>query len=95
MQITIQPTRPAWPAIDKTENDSRLLKKSEGNRNDEWTFYRGQEADIALFLQGTSKKDQKNLRRKLVDYCPIQGDHKQRTLKHRNKQSGSKCTNYR
>ena len=53
MQITIQPTRPAWPAIDKTENDSRLLKKSEGNRNDEWTFYRGQEADIALFLQGT------------------------------------------
>ena len=31
------------------------------------------------------KKDQK----KLVDYCPKQGDHKQRTEKHRDKQSGS------
>ena len=44
MQITMQHTN-------KTENDSRLLKNSEGNRDDEWTFCRGQEADIALFLQ--------------------------------------------
>ena len=80
-----------------TENDSRLLKNSEGNRDDEWTFCRGQEGEIALFLQETckNKKDQKNLRRKLVDYCLKQGDHKQRTLKNRNKQSGSKCTNHK
>ena len=30
----------------KTENDSRLLKNSGGNRDDEWTFCRGQEADM-------------------------------------------------
>ena len=35
------------------------------------------------------------LRRKLVDYCPEQGDYKQRTFKDRNKQSGSKCTNHK
>ena len=34
-----------------------------------------------------NKNDQKNLRRILVDYYPKQGDHKQRTLKHRNKQN--------
>ena len=32
----------------KTENDSRLLKNSEGNRDDEWTFCRGQEARIRM-----------------------------------------------
>ena len=44
---------PSLARKNKTENDPRLLKNSEGKRNDEWTFYRGQEADIALFLQGT------------------------------------------
>ena len=88
---------PSLAHKNKTENDSRLLKNSEGNRDDEWTFCRGQGGDIALFLQETckNKKDQKNLRRKLVDYCLKQGDHKQRTLKNRNKQSGSKCTNHK
>ena len=33
----------------KTENDSRLLKNNEGNRDGEWNFYRGKEPDIALF----------------------------------------------
>ena len=42
-----------------------------------------------------NKNDQKNLPRKVVDYCPKQGDHQQRTLKHRNKESGSKCTNHK
>ena len=37
----------------KTENDSRLLKNSEGNRDNEWNFCREQEAGIALFLQET------------------------------------------
>ena len=41
-----------------------------------------------------NKNDQKNLPRKVVDYCPKQDDHKQRTFKHRNKESGSKCTNH-
>ena len=35
MQITI---RPAWPAKNKIENDPKLFKDSEGNRDDEWTF---------------------------------------------------------
>ena len=39
MQITMQSTRLAWPAKAKL----RLTRDSEGNRNDEWTFCRGQE----------------------------------------------------
>ena len=46
---------PSLARKNKTENDSRLLKNSEGNRDDEWTFCRRQEADIALFLQETCK----------------------------------------
>ena len=41
---------PSLASKNKTENDSRLLKNSGGNRDDEWTFCRGQEA---LFLQDT------------------------------------------
>ena len=52
MQITMQRTRPVWPAKTK-KNDSRLLKNSEGNRHDEWDFCREQEADNAFFLQET------------------------------------------
>ena len=32
----------------KTENDSRLLKNSEGNSDDEWTFCRRQETTIRI-----------------------------------------------
>ena len=46
---------PSLAHKNKTENDSRLLKNSEGNHDDEWTFCRGQEADIVLFLQETCK----------------------------------------
>ena len=35
------------------ENDSRLLKNSEGNRAGEWIFCQSKEADVALFLQVT------------------------------------------
>ena len=35
------------------ENDSRLLKNSEGNRDGEWIFCRRKETDVALFLQVT------------------------------------------
>ena len=42
-----------------------------------------------ILARDKKKKDQKNLQRKLVDYCPKQGHHKQRTDKHRDKQSGS------
>ena len=86
---------PSLASKNKTENDSRLLKNSEGNHNDEWTFCRGQEANSFILARDKSKKDQKNLRRKLVDYCPKQGDHKQQTLKHKNKQSGLKCIDHK
>ena len=43
----------------KTENDSRLLKNNEGNRNAEWNFCRGKEADIGLFLQVTRIRSEK------------------------------------
>ena len=51
MQITMQRTRPAWPAKTKlrmTLNCSKIVKEIamiSGN------FCRGQEADIAIFLQ--------------------------------------------
>ena len=35
------------------ENDSRLLKYSEGNRDSEWIFRHRKEADVALLLQMT------------------------------------------
>ena len=44
---------PSLARKNKTDNDSRLLRNSEGNRDDEWNFCRGQEADIAFFLQKT------------------------------------------
>ena len=39
---------PSLACKNKTENDSRLLKNSEGNRDDEWTFGRGQEIRIRM-----------------------------------------------
>ena len=44
---------PSLAGKNKIENDPKLLKNSEGNRDDEWNFCWGQEADIALFLQET------------------------------------------
>ena len=35
------------------ENDSRLLKYSEGNRDSEWIFRHRKEEDVALLLQMT------------------------------------------
>ena len=53
MQITMQRNSPSLARKNKIENDPKLLKKSEGNRDDEWNFCWRQEADIALFLQET------------------------------------------
>ena len=64
MQITMQLTRPAWPAKTPPEDDSRLLKNSEGNRDDE------RQTLLYSLARDNNKKDKKNLRRKLVDYCP-------------------------
>ena len=89
MQITMQRTRPAWPA----KTTLRMTLECSRIADDEWTFCREQEADAALFLQET--RTRKIRRRKLADYCPEQGDHKQPALKHKNKQSGSKCTNHK
>ena len=44
---------PSLARKNKVENDPKLLKNSEGNRDDEWNFCWGQEAAIALFLQET------------------------------------------
>ena len=44
MQITTQRARKA-----SQENDSWLLKNSEGNRDGEWNFCGGKKPDIALF----------------------------------------------
>ena len=44
---------PSLARKNEIENDPKLLKNSEGNRDDEWNFCWGQEAAIALFLQET------------------------------------------
>ena len=44
---------PSLARKNEIENDHKLLKNSEGNRDDEWNFCWGQEAAIALFLQET------------------------------------------
>ena len=48
MQITMQKHPPRLACKNKTENNSRLLKTSEGNRDDELTFCRGQETRIRM-----------------------------------------------
>ena len=42
---------PSLARKNEIDNDPKLLKNSEGKREDEWNFCWGQEADIALFLQ--------------------------------------------
>ena len=81
---------PAWPANwNKTENGKE-------NCDGEWNFSQGKEADIAIFLQMTIiRKIRNKVWSKLVDYSPKQDDHKQRTLKHRNKPNRSKSTNHK
>ena len=49
--ITIAAHSSSLAGKNKTENDSRLLKNSRGNCDDEWNFCWGQGADISLFLQ--------------------------------------------
>ena len=44
---------PSLARKNKIENDPKLLKNSEENRDDEWNFCWAQEAEIALFLQDT------------------------------------------
>ena len=42
---------PSFASRNGTDNNSRLLKKSEGNRDGDWNFCRRKEPDIALLLQ--------------------------------------------
>ena len=44
------------------ENDFRLIKNSEGNRDGGWIFCRRKEADVVLFLQVTRM-------RKIIKIC--------------------------
>ena len=73
-----------------TENDSRMFKNSEENRDGEWIFCRRKEAEGCFILvSDKSKKDQKNLRRKLNSSIVARNRTitKQRTLKHETNKS--------
>ena len=87
MQITMWRAHPAW--LRMTLDCSRIAKVmamvsgSRGRR-------------CFILASDKNKKDQKNLRSrlsKLVDYYPIQVDHKSTNLEKRNKQNGLKSTN--
>ena len=54
---------PSLARKNKIESDPKMLKNSEGNRDDERNYCRGLDKN---------KKDHKKLRRKLVDHCPKQ-----------------------
>ena len=67
------------------ENDSRLLKNSEGNCDGEWIFCQRKEADVALFLQVTGiRKIRKTCKASSTSRLLPQNRTitKQRTLKH-------------
>ena len=58
MQITKQRARPVWPAKTPPEDDSRLLKNSKGNRDDEWNFVEGNRQTLLYSLaRDNNKKD--------------------------------------
>ena len=81
------------------ENDSRLLKNSEGNGDGEWIFCRRKEEDFALFLQVTRIRKIRKIcianwtSRLLPEF--EQDDLKATNLETRNKQNGSKSTNHK
>ena len=81
------------------ENDSRLLKNSEGNGDGEWIFCRRKEEDFALFLQVTRIRKIRKIcianwtSRLLPEF--EQDDLKATNLDTRNKQNGSKSTNHK
>ena len=74
----MQRTRPAW--LEKTKlrmtlDCSRIAKGMSG------LFSRGVGRHCFILARDKNKKDQKNLRGKLVDYCSKQGDQwQERTL---------------
>ena len=81
--------------------ETRLARKNktengEGNHDGEQNFL-SREGGRYFFILASDKnrKRQKNLRGKLVDYNQKQDDHKQRTLKHRNKPNGLKSINHK
>ena len=79
MQITMQRTRPAWLAKTKLR---MTLDCSKQRKSWQWVDFLSRAGGRHCFIlaRDKNKKDQKNLRGKLVDYCSKQGDHKQRTL---------------
>ena len=71
MQITMQRTRPAWPAKTKlrmTLNCSRIAKEIAMMSGIYWGRY------CFILARDKDKKDHKKLRRKLVDHCPKQNE---------------------
>lgn len=87
---------PCFTRKDKTANDSKL-NNSKGNRNGEWNFCQGEEADIVLFLQVTRIRTTRKVfgAKKSIIARNRTITIKQLTLKHRNKQDGSKSTSHK
>ena len=81
---------PSLARKNKTEN-------GKGNRNGEWNFCQGEEADIVLFLQVTRIRTIRKVfgAKKSIIARNRTITIKQLTLKHRNKQDGSKFTNHK
>ena len=72
-----------WPSLDCKKN---LRMTVDGSRiAKEMPMMSGLFVTLLSRARDKNKNYQNNLPRKVADYCPKQGDHKQRTLKHRNK----------
>ena len=91
----MQRTHPAWPAKNKIENDRKNDQEQRRNRDDEWNFCRGQEADIALFLQETRIKKIIKSFEENKSSLPETGRSQAANLETQKKQSGSKYTDHK
>ena len=79
------------------DNDSRLLKNSEGNCDGEWIFCWRKEADVALFLQvARIRKIRKNCEANLSSQLLLKTGRSQSNESWNTKQTnGSKSTNHK
>ena len=70
MQITMQRTRPAWPAKTKLRMTLDCSRKAKEMAMMSGLFAEGRSRHCFILAKDKNEKDQKNLRRNLVDYCP-------------------------
>ena len=98
MQITTQLARPGSQAKSKLRMTLECSRTAKEIAMVSGIFVlRRSQTSLYNLASGVDirKKDQKNRRIKLVESCPKQDDHKGETLKHRNKQTGSKSTDHK